>query len=347
MARWPSAAPRRSPTAPPRRGVGSTPRTRRARASARALAARARKTTGAGLPRGAAGSPWAGDSRSSPRADARRPPGRSGGPNRAQRRALATPRSARLTRALLEPREQLVARGNRELAKTADRARARVGHGGPVIEHRDVRDARCEPRIRRGRSRRERRPGRSARQHVGRARGARAPGARGRSQRSAIASAARRGAAPARAPAREACPGRGAVQASRISTPSPRLAGGASRLRAESQPVAWRQANWYAAPERSASAWSATAGSSSSSIVRSIERSARLSSSSRSASCSSNDANASVSRARDDGPMPRRCASATAEDTLWVSASACLSASISSSPYCRWPPPERCGRGKP
>ena len=66
-------------------------------------------------------------------------------------------------------------------------------------------------------------------------------------------------------------------------------------------------------------------------MVRSIERRVRLSSSMRLALSSSKDAYAVARRAGDDGPSPRSRASATAEETLWVSASVMRSASISAS----------------
>ena len=128
--------------------------------------------------------------------------------------------------------------------------------------------------------------------------------------------------------------------------PSVRVGGGVRRLTAEIQPAAWRQANSYSGVGP-ASAWVATASSSTSSIVRSTERSVRLSSSRRSQRSSSKFANAAASRAGDGGPSPRSRASATAEDTLWVSASVSRSASISASAYWRWPPGERTGRGNP
>jgi len=84
-----------------------------------------------------------------------------------------------------------------------------------------------------------------------------------------------------------------------------------------------------------------------SAIVRSTERSPRLSSSRRLAVSSSNERNAAESRDGVDGPSPRSRASEIAEETLWVSARVRRRASISVREYWRWPPAERWGLGKP
>ena len=80
--------------------------------------------------------------------------------------------------------------------------------------------------------------------------------------------------------------------------------------------------NSYSALGVGPSSSEATAGSRSSSTVRSTERTAKLSSSSRFAFSSSNEANAELSREHEEGPSPRCRAIEIAEETLWVSARA-------------------------
>lgn len=81
--------------------------------------------------------------------------------------------------------------------------------------------------------------------------------------------------------------------------------------------------------------------------MRSSERSIRLSSSRALAAPSSKAQKALLSRAGDGGPSPRSRAREIAEETLWVSARISRSDSISANAYCRWPPGERSGWGKP
>ena len=112
-------------------------------------------------------------------------------------------------------------------------------------------------------------------------------------------------------------------EASSTSTPEVRVAGGREALE-RGQPrcgVAPGELVLRRAPTAASSACAATPSSSTSSIVRSTERSARLSSSRPLALSSSNVAKAAASREREDGPSPRCRASAIAEETLWVSAS--------------------------
>ena len=84
-----------------------------------------------------------------------------------------------------------------------------------------------------------------------------------------------------------------------------------------------------------------------SSIVRSTERSPRLSSSRRLALVLVKAREGTGEARRVDGPSPRSRASEIADETLWVSASVSRRASISVSEYWRWPPAERWGLGKP
>src|SRR4051794_11006771 len=135
--------------------------------------------------------------------------------------------------------------------------------------------------------------------------------------------------------------------ASKTSTPSSRVAGGATRVAADSQPVAQRHAKPYSAVAPSSGSRLSTPGRSTSSTVRSTERTARLSSRTRSASTSSKRANALRRRDGVAGPAPRWRARATAEEMLWVSSKAERSASISFRSNCRWPPAVRRGSGEP
>ena len=202
---------------------------------------------------------------------------------RTARTAAARERARWLRRSAASSRvEQPVARGDRRLAEAADGARAGVRDRAAVVEHGHVLARPRGPRRRAGRSRRATRGGRSARRRSGRARAARGRAAPARSPASATACAGRRGAGSARAPGRAARRGRSGAEASKIRTPSARVAGG-------DEPLERRQPAGRVAPgelvlggrARRRRAWLATASSSTSSIVRSTERSARLSSSRR------------------------------------------------------------------
>ena len=244
--------------------------------------------------------------------------------------------------------EQRVARGDGRLAEPADRAGAGVGDRAAVVEDRDLARRPSGPRRRAGRSRRARRrwPRQHDRRGVERAQRAAEPVAVDR-RASATASASRRAAAPARAPARDSASrsqrGRGVEDQHALGT----------RRRRSEPALERRQPAGRVAPgelvldrrvQLARRAWAATASSRTSSIVRSTERSARLSSSSRLAASSSNArerarqpraATTAPRRARARARSPRRrCGSRRA------SAAATRSRS---SAYWRWPPGERCG----
>ena len=135
-----------------------------------------------------------------------------------------------------------------------------------------------------------------------------------------------------------------AVLASKMTTPSSRVAAGETRIVADSQLAAQRQAKPYSGPVPSSASVS-TAGSRTSSTVRSSERTERLSSRIRLASPSSKRLKADRRRVSDAGPAPRSRATATAEDTLCVSSNAARSASIWPRSNCRCPPAVRRGSG--
>src|SRR3954453_10925308 len=140
----------------------------------------------------------------------------------------------------------------------------------------------------------------------------------------------------------------GARLASKIRTASERCVGGATRCWAASQPVAQRQAALYSGGGGTVpSSSDSMPGSSTSSTVRSTDRTARLSSITRSAPSASNRDRAERRRIGVAGPSPRSRATEIAEETFWVSSKAARSASISTRSNWRCPPAVRRGVGKP
>ena len=260
------------------------------------LLARARGTRRAGLP-----------------GDAVRSHGRGILGTHARARACARPVTARA--AVTAGRLRLAARAGCSLASSASRAatgcspepadgaRAGVGDGAAVVEHRRPRGRPSGPRRRAGRSSPATPGGRSARRPWGRAPQRAAEPRRARPPGSAKACAARRAAARPRAPGRAARRGRTGPRRRRSSRPRAGWPAGqgaagptASRWRGASRTRTRR--SWHR-PSRCA----ATASSSTSSIVRSTERRPRLSSSSRLAVSSSKDAEGAGQARRGRRPL--------------------------------------------
>ena len=196
------------------------------------------------------------------------------------------------------------------VAQARDRGRARARQGAAVVEDghalggvaargvdEPARGCRATPCAR------------SARRPGARPRSVRGPGGRSRSspRASACAGPRRRRASSsawAWSESRSHVP-----LASKITTASDRVAGGATRVAAASQVVAQRHAKPNSALVPSpASSSASTPGRRTSSTVRSTERTARLSSRTRSASLSSKRLIALRRRAGLAGPLPRSCA---------------------------------------